>query len=337
MVEARSGRCGIAVVPEAGAEAVEGLTFSLSLFAMLAWIVGWGLLIAWSNTFGMMLEGLANALRINAWRIHIDPAGKLREIDHAVVGVLQGYIAASDHAIGFWFHQSARLQGWITDETVKLAQDTLHLGQWLVHSYVPSVVHDATHLLGRATHTLTHTVTRVERVVVHTPAVAKAAAHAAVAPLYRTVAIPHLGELQWIHHHWKALTRAAATAGSVALSPGLAIPKVWHGIDELRRSKVLTTKRLHRLEALLGATAMAAAMANVLGVSGRCLRSGNVGRLARSLCGIDSVLLNALLGGLAVLEGGFSVVALAEGLRDVEDELVAGISLLVTELADLEP
>jgi len=159
---------------------------------MLAWIVGWGLLIAWSNTFGMMLEGLANALRINAWRIHIDPAAKLRDIDHAVVGVLQGYIAASDHAIGFWFHQSARLQGWITDETVKLAQDTLHLGQWLVHSYVPAAIHDATHLLGRAVHATTTTITRVERVVVHTPAVAKAAAHAAVAPLYRTVAIPHL-------------------------------------------------------------------------------------------------------------------------------------------------
>jgi hypothetical protein len=323
MVEARSGRCGIAVVPEAGAEAVEGLTFSLSLFAMLAWIVGWGLLIAWSNTFGMMLEGLANALRINAWRIHIDPAAKLREIDHAVVGVLQGYIAASDHAIGFWFHQSARLQGWITDETVKLAQDTLHLGQWLVHSYVPSVVHDATHLLGRATHTLTHTVTRVERIVVHTPAVAKAAAHAAVAPLYRTVAIPHLGELQWIHHHWKALTRAAATAGSIARSPGLAIQKVWHGIDELRHSRVISNQRLRRLEALLGATAMAAAMANVLGLRNpNCLRKGPLGKVSRALCGLSANALNDVLGLLVdvlviseicevipLMEQGFNVIA----------------------------
>jgi hypothetical protein len=323
MVEARSGRCGIAVVPEAGAEAVEGLTFSLSLFAMLAWIVGWGLLIAWSNTFGMMLEGLANALRINAWRIHIDPAAKLREIDHAVVGVLQGYIAASDHAIGFWFHQSARLQGWITDETVKLAQDTLHLGQWLVHSYVPSVVHDATHLLGRATHTLTHTVTRVERVVVHTPAVAKAAAHAAVAPLYRTVAIPHLGELQWIHHHWKALTRAAAAAGSIALAPGLAIPRVWHGIDELRHSRVISNQRLRRLEGLLGATAMAAAMANVLGLRNpNCLRKGPLGKVSRALCGLSANALNDVLGLLVdvlviseicevipLMEQGFNVIA----------------------------
>jgi hypothetical protein len=323
MVEARAGGCGIAVVPEAGAEAAEGLTFSLSLFAMLAWIVGWGLLIAWSNTFGMMLEGLANALRINAWRIHIDPAAKLREIDHAVVGVLQGYIAASDHAIGFWFHQSARLQGWITDETVKLAQDTLHLGQWLVHSYVPSVVHDATHLLGRATHTLTHTVTRVERVVVHTPAVAKAAAHAAVAPLYRTVAIPHLGELQWIHHHWKALTRAAAAAGSIALAPGLAIPRVWHGIDELRHSRVISNQRLRRLEGLLGATAMAAAMANVLGLRNpNCLRKGPLGKVSRALCGLSANALNDVLGLLVdvlviseicevipLMEQGFNVIA----------------------------
>jgi hypothetical protein len=337
MVEARAGRCGIAVVPEAGAEAAEGLTFSLSLFAMLAWVVGWGLLIAWSNTFGMMLEGLANALRINAWRIHIDPAAKLRDIDHAVVGVLQGYIAASDHAIGFWFHQSARLQGWITDETVRLAQDTLHLGQWLVHSYVPAAIHDATHLLSRAVHATTTTITRVERVIVHTPAVAKAAAHAAVAPLYRTVAIPHLGELQWIHRHWKALTRAAAAAGSIALTPGLAIPRIWHGIDEIGKVHVTVNRRLLRVEALLGATAMAAAMANVLGLrSARCLRSGPLGRLARLFCGLDNWLVDLLVLGsveafIASDLCGFSdlLVKQAEAIRpallelvDVEDALI---------------
>jgi hypothetical protein len=323
MVEARTGGCAIAVVPEAGAEVAEGLTFSLSLFSMLAWLMAWGLLIAWSNTFGMMLEGLANALRINAWRIHIDPAAKLRDIDHAVIGVLQGYIAASDHAIGFWFHQSARLQGWITDETVKLAQDTLHMGQWLVHSYVPAAIHDATHLLSRAVHATTTTITRVERVVVHTPAVAKAAAHAAVAPLYRTVAIPHLGELQWIHRHWKALTRAAAAASAAALAPGIAFPRLWHGIDDLRRIHVSVNRRLLRVEGLLGATAMAAAMANVLGLrSARCLRSGPLGKVSRAVCGLSGGALNDLLSLIAdvliiteicevipLMEQGFNVIA----------------------------
>lgn len=313
MGAARGGGCVIAIAPAAGAEAVEGLTFSLTLAAGLTFVVSWGLLLGWNNTFGPLLEGLANALKINVWRVHVDPAGKLRDLDHLVVGALQASIEASDLAMGYWFHQSARLQGWIGDEVWKLSRDTYSFGQWLVHTYVPTYVHGLTDVLHGATSTLTKTVTRVERVTVHVTKIIRVEAKSAANQAVHT----------------------AAKAVPIALAPPLAIPRLWHGIDELRAKFPSITKRLGRVEALLGAAAMAVAMANVLGVSARCLRSGNIGKTARRLCGLDTALLEGLLGGLIVLEGGFSVRELAQGLLDVEDELVAGISLLVTELNDL--
>jgi hypothetical protein len=44
---------------------------------------------------------------------------------------------------------------------------------------------------------------------------------------------------------------------------------------------------------------MAVAMANVLGVSAKCLRKGPIGKVSRSLCGIPTHLLDDLLGILA--------------------------------------
>jgi len=313
----------VAVAPEAGGEGAALVGFGLGLLSLLMWMVLRGLKGAWQLSFSPILEGLASIFTINVWRFHLHPLSKLTDLDHFVINSITEAALGYEQAMGFWFHQSARLQSWIASETWGLARDSLHFGSWLVHAYVPAAIHDATHLLGRATHTLTHVVTRVERVVVHTPAVAKAAAHAAVAPLYRTVAIPHLGELQWIHHHWKALTRAAAVAGGLALPRPDVWPKFWQSWRTVERWNALTKRRLERLEALLGATAMAAAMANVLGLRNpRCLRSGPLGKVSRALCGLSSNALNDVLGLLVdvlviseicevipLMEQGFNVIA----------------------------
>lgn len=272
----------------------------LALEFLLLWMMYRALKGVWRLVFSPVLETLAGALKINVWRVHIDAGGVLRDLDHRVINFLGEQALASEQAMGYWFHQAARLQMWIVNEMWDAARDSLHFGSWLVHSFIPARIHDATHPLGRTVHTVTHTVSRVERIVVHTPAVAKAAAHAAVVPLYRTVAIPHLGELQWIHRHWKALTRAAAVAGSAALAPALTIPRLWRGIDDAESDIRKLSRRVHRTEALFGATAMAAAMANVLGLRNpRCLRSGPLGKVARLLCGVPSNLLNDVLGLLA--------------------------------------
>src|SRR5207244_3718268 len=81
------------------------------------------------------------------------------------------------------------------------------------------------------------------------------------------------------------------------------IPHGGGGVFQLPRAfrdfakwKERVNKRLTKLEVAAGATAFAVLMANVLGVSARCLRSGNIGKTARKLCGLSSTALNDLLG-----------------------------------------
>lgn len=109
------------------------------------------------------------------------------------------------------------------------------------------------------------------------------------------VAMPHAREWDWIHKHWKALT--AAVLGAAALPgvidtphlPSLPIP-FGRTVKQLRR-------RLSRVEALLGVTGLAVALAHVfrLGPNWRCLTRGNVGRFMRGLCGAPSWILDVFL------------------------------------------
>jgi hypothetical protein len=150
------------------------------------------------------------------------------------------------------------------------------------------------------------------------------AAHAATKPIEQALTIPHLGEIQWIHRHWKALTAALAFAATIP-----ALPNLWqlpHGIgipESWVRWRTRVDRRLTKVEGIAAAGVMAGLMANVLGVSARCLRSGNVGKMSRALCGAPTRALEDLLGLVAdffilenvcallpYLETGISAVAL---------------------------
>ena len=84
---------------------------------------------------------------------------------------------------------------------------------------------------------------------------------------------------------------------------------------------------MRRLEALLGAAAFAGLMANALGVTARCLRSGNVGRTARALCGMPKHALDDLLGlvidFLVINDICQVIVLLNDAFALVEDQLAA--------------
>ena len=109
------------------------------------------------------------------------------------------------------------------------------------------------------------------------------------------VAMPHAKEWDWLHKHWKAVTAAvlgaAALPGSVAIpqAPSLPIP-FGRTIKQLRR-------RLGKVEALLGVTGLAIALAHVFRLNGnwRCLTRGNIGRFMRGLCRAPTWLLDIFL------------------------------------------
>jgi hypothetical protein len=317
---ARGGGCVIAFVPAGGAEAAEGLTFSLTLASALTFVVSWGLLLGWNNTFGPLLEGLANALRINVWRVHVDPASKLRDLDHLVVGALQASIEASDLAMGYWFHQSARLQGWIGDEVWKLSRDTFHFGEFVVGTYGPLLLKAATTAVFPWPKLYRVIDSEIEKVlpkvgkIVKAPTLKDALEAAQIAALWTAVgaiagALPHGGRIGSLPH-------------------GIGIPKSW----TKWRSKVNT--RLTKLEGIAAAGVFAGLMANVLRVPAKCLRSGNLGKSARHFCGLDSSWLNALLGLSVAVGGTISIVELAEATQKLVPGVIDGLGFLIDETPD---
>lgn len=150
----------------------------------------------------------------------------------------------------------------------------------------------------------------------------------------KKVAMPHAQEWEWVHDHWKAAKAAilGATAAAIAVPVPGGIP--WRNpLDALRRAH---GKRLKRVEALLGVAAFAVVLSRVLGVSVKCLKpSGNVGKTARRLCGLNAGLLDALLLGTTLLAGPMSIVTFAEGMLDIEEEIVGLIKAGITEIADV--
>lgn len=332
MVAARGGGCGIAIAPEVAGEAAPALTFSLTLFALLTWLVSWGLLIGWNNTFGPMLEGLANALKIDVWRVHVDPAGKLREIDHAVRGALQASVSTSDMAMGFWFHQTARLQGWVADETWKLARDTFNFGEWAVKTYGPLLVTTATTVLfpwPKLYRVIDH---EIEKLLPKAGKVAGKAGDikdAALRRLLRPINIRQAlqgAEIAGLFAALGALAGGLTWGGHAGSLPhGLGIPKEWWKW----RSRVNT--RLTKLEGIAAAGVLSVLMANVLGVTGKCLRSGNIGKTARRLCGFDSSLLDLLLLETVAIVGAVSVVEFGKELQAIEGEAVTLLGSFITE------
>lgn len=199
--------------------------------------------------------------------------------------------------------------------------------RWLLGTEIPRLVHALPSSVTRLVHDALKIVGALERqassLVAHLPGtvgkLAKAVLIGALAPF--------LLPLHWLQKEWRLIAKAAAHAG------GIAVPWIW--VPRLRRDVINLRKELTKVRGLLGVTGFAIVMARVLRVTPKCLKDGNIGKAARGLCGIPSDLFGLLIGGLLVLEGGFSVRALAEGLLDVEDELIAAMSVLITELDDL--
>lgn len=187
--------------------------------------------------------------------------------------------------------------------------------KWLLHDEIPRLIHALKTAPGVLTRIVTRTIglTRREWAAVKTLAasVARSAVHIPLGAL----SLPDLNAIRWLRHNYKALVAAAAVAGGLAM-PWPTLRRLMHRTDAL-------SKRLHRVEALLGVTAFAAIMARVLGLaSPRCLRGGNVGRIARGICGMplrwfndvlalltDFFVLTEICEVIGWLEAGFGVVA----------------------------
>lgn len=283
-----------AAVPEIPIAAM----LAVGLLAFTAWLIFRGLLAGYVHTFGYLLDRLAGVLKFKIrYAPDVDLGGPVRALNHGIQHTLAAGASKSEHAMGYMFHGAARLQEWTTREIRTLAHETLGWAVDLEHVKIPRWLKIAASvaLPPLALARLIRAAVRAE--LPHLTRVVRVVEKQAGAGVTRTVALPYLGQWQWIHRHWRALTAAVAAAGALAGAGALPWVHIFPRVRVLERFEVLTRKRLRRLEALLGVTGLAIALANVLGLPNwRCLTRGNVGRTARAICGIPSHLLNDLLG-----------------------------------------
>lgn len=281
------------------------------LLYLLGWVVALGLLYTWNATFHILLQKIADALTYDhhfpfGIHVHFSLGGWARDIDTIARNAFSDWAVGCEIMVGkLWY-----VAGWTVYTTVQeirhLAQDTLALGHWIVHTAVPTYVDGATHLL--------HGLTKTVYVTAH-------AAEAKAANLTRTVDT-------LARHSVAVLDReVAGLRERVWRDERLLHHEAAHGIDDLESE---FWKLYKRVGVLTGATVFAAAMANVLGVSARCLRKGNIGRVSRALCGLSGAALNDLLGLLTdvlIFENVCTLLPILEtAASDIGTPLVAALT-----------
>ena len=156
-----------------------------------------------------------------------------------------------------------------------------------------------------------------------------ASAVAADIPVALPKAFP---KINWVPRQWRKWLGLAAGAAAIALPlphsiPSEVLPR-W-----VPRFRTGTDKRLKRLEKILGRTGLIALIAATLGGEiARLVRCPNTKGIAKAFCGANLNGLLGLLGGLAILETPLSLVSMAQGMLDVEEEMVGLIKGVFTEL-----
>lgn len=161
---------------------------------------------------------------------------------------------------------------------------------------------------------------------------------AALAPLLRRLdwleqqvaELPHNARVI-INQPLKVIEQRLAAVASAAIA--VPLPR----IGSLERELSALRDRLRSLErggVVAAVGVVAGVMLSKLGLG--WTRCSNVGKVARRLCGLDSLLLDALLIGTTAIVSSISLVEWAELMLEVEDELVAGITHGFRELRDVQ-
>jgi hypothetical protein len=310
----------VPAVPEAVAGGFVAADLILALLAVLAWAVCYGLLSGWNYSLGFLLDKLADVLSFRVLRVNVDLGGPVRELNHVVRVSLAKGVSTADHAMGLFFYWLGLLIGWMVNFAKLSAQDTLALANWMTHIHLPKYAKWAIRAafpLAWLTKLIGQEIAKALPKVGH---IAKAAATSTVTVVEK---IPRAIDrrLTKAEKTLGALAAAiAALGGAIHLPHPVATPgAVWRGLTK-RTARL--ERRMHRVEGLFAAGVLAAVIANVLGVTARCLRSGNVGKAARRVCGLDPSVLESLLADTLLIVGALSIVEFAEAMLAVEDEAV---------------
>lgn len=187
---------------------------------------------------------------------------------------------------------------------------------WLIWHEIPRMVKALPTAAGRVIHQTVTRVVKVERTIVKLPKLSKAQARALIGAAVATYIAPYLAMLRWLRSHFHALT--------AVLPHTLPIP--------FGRTIAGIRARLRRLERSLPAAVGIAAVIAAIGRLGLgFLRCGNVKKMGKRVCGMDTSLLDSLLLDTLAIFSVLSVVEFTHELRSVEDEALKLMGRLVKE------
>ena len=187
---------------------------------------------------------------------------------------------------------------------------------WLIWHEIPRMVKALPNAVSRVVHQTVTRVVRVERTIVKLPKLTKAQAKALIGVAVATYIAPYLAMLRWLRSHFHALT--AVLPHTLPIPFGRTIAGIRARLRRLERS----------LPAVVGVAAVVAAIGR-LGLG--FLRCGNVKKMGKRVCGMDTRLLDSWLLDTLAIFSVLSVVEFTRELRSVEDEAVKLMGRLVKE------
>jgi hypothetical protein len=266
-----------------------------------AFLVMLGIAIAYRHTFGWFLEHLADVIGAHVPLVGGAIGRGIDTVNNEFLTAITAGAAKSQHIAGRFFHAAAIVQGWIAREMMDLARDSYEWAQYVQHVLIPKAM-------------------RIGRVALPWGLITTL--------IYKIIRHLHLHNITKIVNHWVRTVPHVAAHAAAKVAPAVMpfprwVPWLRHRVIDLWHWRVHVNHRLHRLERLLGVTAFAVAMANVLGLPNwRCLTRGNMGRFARKVCAtpwseletlfglaLDFLLLENICQVLPLLEEAFTAVA----------------------------
>lgn len=261
--------------------------------------------------------------------------GGVERLEQKLNNALSAAIVGLESHVTSTWHNLAHAAAHLGYTIAHLARATAHLAWYVASKYSLEAI---AFRAGKALYN-THLEHKLLKLLRHdTQVIVRELAHPNAGPIAQGVKAGTRGidaGLERLEHWTRARVKALEHGIAVTLPAdiaGLRARDLSLGrlYDRLR-------KLVHRHERLLGAGAIAAAVAFALARLGAgWVRCGNWRRVGRSVCGMDTTLLDVLLLESVAIFGALSIVTLAEACLAVEDEIIAGVKAGFSELRDLK-
>jgi hypothetical protein len=324
----------VAAGPEIIPEGALGIAALVDLLIGLLDLLLLGVLLAllwgYKHTLGAVIQFLVDHTRIHTPFGSFSLLFPLEVANNNIMAQMSTAALGLEVAGGRFFHAFGVIVGWMVNLAVFSATTTEHAVEWLKHVHIPKAIKYAAAIAVAPAVLLKLIADQIRKALAHE----HKAVHAQVQPVAKAAhgaktkaqAAQNTATKTAAHAQAVPMPKEVAKAAAVAapIAHGIPIP-LSHDLTKIK-------ERLKAAEKWVAAGALAVAMGNVLGVPGRCLRSGNVGKMARRLCGLDNLIMDALLADIAFMGGAISIVEFAKALQKAEPLIATSLAYVLDDI-----